>query len=104
MTLRSTLLAVVAVACLAGCGGGPGIYDSCLASERSPGVEACTCSATLANAALSRRDRRHAARIIAEPDLFLEYQRQASRQAFLDRYRAWGEAVDALCDQEPSGP
>ncbi|MEM9427903.1 MAG: hypothetical protein AAGA32_00190 [Pseudomonadota bacterium] len=104
MTVRSTLLTVVVATCLAGCGRGPGIYESCIASDLSPSVEACTCSATLANAALSRRDQRHAAKIIAEPDLFLEYQRQASRQAFLDRYRAWGEAVDALCDEEPSAP
>ncbi|MEO0388413.1 MAG: hypothetical protein AAF281_12960 [Pseudomonadota bacterium] len=48
---------------------------------------------------LRASDRAIAAEIIAEPDVFLDYQRSSrpSRRAFVDRYRAWGAETERVC-------
>jgi hypothetical protein len=72
---------------------------ACLRSERSPGREVCACAQYVADRMLSRSDQQNAAKIIAEPDKYLEFKYASSRkeQGFLDRYRAWGEASAEYC-------
>ena len=75
-----------------------GITESaCLRSSRSPGPTVCRCAQSLADGWLSRSDQREAAKIIAEPDRYLELREKRGKKAFLERYRAWGEAAEKTC-------
>lgn len=85
---------------LAACGGGGGsLYAACLESPRSPGRQVCSCSVAVADQVLSSSDQGTAAEILLDPDLFIEYQKsdRPSREAFVARYRAWGEQTAAVC-------
>lgn len=73
--------------------------NACLRSERSPGREICSCAQNVADQMLSTADQRNAAKIIAEPDIYLEYKYASGvdKQNFLERYRAWGETTAQYC-------
>jgi len=70
---------------------------ACLQSSRSPGPIVCRCAQSLADVSLSRSDQREAAKIIAEPDRYLELRGRRGKEAFLERYRAWGAAAEKTC-------
>ncbi len=73
---------------------------ACLQSDRSPGPEVCSCAQVVADQMLTASDQRDAAKIIAEPDIYLEFKYGTeAKKTFLDRYRAWGDASAQFCTQ-----
>ena len=74
---------------------------ACNAVSRSPGPAVCACAQQMADVTLSARDQKVAASIIREPDLFQKYRNRKGRraEAFIERYRLWGERVETHCSQ-----
>lgn len=74
-------------------------HNACLGAARSPGVAVCACVQGLADRGLTRHDQKRAAEIIRDPDKFHRYyvSKDPASRAFLERYRAWGEASDRYC-------
>lgn len=79
--------------------GASAVMQACLLAERSPGVSICTCAQLEADRILTPVDQAEAARLIADPDRFAKVDADRSRgaQAFLERYRIWGEMTEANC-------
>ena len=92
------LLSLTAV--LAGCGGTGPLEELCLASGRAAANPAlCACVQSVADRDLTRADQRLAQRFFSDPHLAQEVRQSDSpaREAFWDRYTAFGEEVERRC-------
>ena len=76
------------------------IENACLA--RSGHSQLCACTQSVANVTLSAADQRTAAKMIAQPDLYYDYEESTrrSKKAFIERYEVWGDKVAELCSLE----
>lgn len=81
-----------------GAAAGP-VDNACLASGRAPGAALCTCIQRAADATLTRRDQRAAARFFRDPGRAQDV-RMSSREsdnAFWARYRQFVATAEAQC-------
>ncbi len=79
-----------------------GITESaCMTAQHSPGPEVCSCAQDMADRTLTPKDQQMAARIIADPDMYLEFKngRNRARKDFIDRYMTWGELAHQQCGE-----
>lgn len=76
------------------------IENACLVKSSQSAL--CSCTQSVANRTLSVADQRTAAKMIAEPDLYYEYEEstRGSKKAFIERYEVWGDKVAELCALE----
>lgn len=75
------------------------IERACLGSARAPAPALCGCIQQVADATLTRRDQRAAARFFSDPGR-AEDVRMSTRQsdnAFWARYRQFGSAAETQC-------
>ncbi len=98
--MKLPALSLIALIALPGIGQAMGPTErACLSSPRSPGQQVCSCAQQVADQTLNAADQRQAARIISEPDLYLEfkYSSNGGDKAFLERYKRWGEYSAQVC-------
>lgn len=74
------------------------IERACLDTGRAEGA-LCGCIQQIADATLTRRDQRKAARFFADPDRAQEVRmsRRADDNAFWERYRRFGDTAELSC-------
>ncbi len=104
--MRAGMAAMLAVAVLAGCGGGGRadptgpIARACNASDRDAASrQACACIQVVANRSLSDADQRRGARFFRNPDRAQNVRLSDTRadDAFWQRWTAYGQAAEAQC-------
>jgi hypothetical protein len=106
--MRAGVVVAVALAVLAGCGGGGGqradptgpIARACNGSDRQQAnPQSCGCIQVVANQRLSSADQRRGARFFRDPDRAQDVRLSdtAANDAFWERWTAFGEAVEAQC-------
>lgn len=105
--MRAGLVAVVALAVLAGCGGGSQRADptgpiarACNGSDRqAANRQSCACIQVVANQRLSSADQRRGARFFGDPERAQDVRLSdtPANDAFWERWTAFGEAAEAQC-------
>lgn len=92
----ATCLSLLAIPQVASAGP---IENACLSSGRAPGAALCSCIQRAADATLTRRDQRTAARFFSDPGRAQDV-RMSTREsdnAFWARYRQFGATAEAQC-------
>ncbi len=95
MVLGGLALAVAAPAATAG-----PVARACMASDRQAATRAmCGCIQSVADATLTGRDQRLAAKFFSDPHRAQEVRQsdRAADEAFWDRYRVFGDAAERSC-------
>lgn len=93
-------LAALALPLMATLAGAGPIERACLRSERTGANRAvCACIQQVADMTLRGRDQRQAAKLMNDPDRAHEVwiSKSASDDAFWDRYKSFGQTVEAYC-------